>query len=27
LKAYRFGEVQVWPMADFVKALYGNEVF
>ena len=26
-KAYRFGEVQVWPMAEFVKALYAGEVF
>ena len=26
-RAYRFGEVQVWPVADFVKALYGGEVF
>jgi len=26
-RAYRFGDVQVWPVADFVKALYGGEVF
>lgn len=26
-RAYRFGEVQVWPVADFVKALYKGEVF
>jgi hypothetical protein len=26
-RAYRFGEVQVWPMAEFVKALYAGEVF
>ena len=26
-RAYRFGEVQVWPVADFVKALHKGEVF
>ncbi|HNS53136.1 MAG TPA: DUF4143 domain-containing protein [Syntrophales bacterium] len=26
-RAYRFGDVRVWPVADFVKALYGGDVF
>ena len=25
-RAYRFGGVQVWPVGDFVKALYGGRV-
>jgi len=26
-RPYRFDDVQVWPVADFVKALFGGEVF
>ena len=26
-RAYRFGDVQVWPFVDFVRALYAGEVF
>jgi predicted AAA+ superfamily ATPase len=27
LRAYRFGDVQVWPVGDFLKALFRGEVF
>jgi len=26
-RSYRFDECQVWPVADFVRALFADEVF